>query len=148
MSFDFLKCSKLVEPDISPEEISIWLDMNMQDLHDMLNAIKCIYDSTYSHNDNLIKSSDEHWYKHESEIMFMNIFKAAFIAKSLDKFILDGKFISAIEKLKTDARKHVNMKTKGRVVSFVSHKHLVLFETMSEMLERIDKRKDEIASSS
>ena len=146
MSFNFLKCSKLVEPDISPEEISIWLDMNIQDWHDMLNAIKCIYNSTYSHNDNLIKSSGEHWYMHESEIMFMNIFRAAFIAKSLDKFILDSKFISAIEKLKTDAKKHVNMKTKGRATAFVSYKHLVLFETMSEMLERIEKRKNEIAA--
>ena len=146
MSFDFLKNTKLVDPEVSPEEISIWFDMNMQDWHDMLNAIKCIYDSTYSHNDNLIKSSGEHWYKYESEIMFMNIFRAAFITKSLDKFILDSKFVSAIEKLKTDAKKHVNMKTKGRTATFVSHKHLVLFETMSEMLERIDKRKDEIAS--
>lgn len=136
--FDFLKSTVLADQDAQAEEVSIWLDMNVQTWHGLFNIIKCIYDNAQTKSDKLVKVNDI--YRHMSELMFRNMFKAAFISKSLDRFILDKKFIDAVKKLQSHAKDHIKEKVKGRAITFVSNKHLDMFETLSELLERIEER--------
>ena len=142
MKYDFLKSSKLADPYAQAEEVSIWLDMNIQSWHELLAVIKCIYENAQIGDDDFVKVSCQTYNccVHMSELMFRNIFKAAFISKSLDKFILNKKFIDAVKKLQSHAKAHIKEKVKGRVNTFVSNKYLDMFETLSELVERIEER--------
>ena len=136
--FDFLKSTVLADPDAQAEEVSIWLDMNVQTWHGLFNIIKCIYDNAQTKSDKLVKVNDI--YRYMSEMMFRNMFKAAFISKSLDRFILDKKFLDAVKKLQSYTKAHIKEKVKGRAIAFVSNKHLDMFETLSELVERIEEQ--------
>ena len=136
--FDFLKSTVLTDPDAQVEEVSIWLDMNVQTWRGLFNIIKCIYDNAQTKSDKLVKVNGI--YRHMSEMMFRNVFKAAFISKSLDRFILDKKFLDAVKKLQSYTKTHIKEKVKGRAIAFVSNKHLDMFETLSELVERIEEQ--------